>query len=152
MASLREYNHVDLLFPGRFLKAADLRGRDVTVVIERIDPREELQMRGKTAEFKPVVYMKGKEKAWVLNKTNAMSIAKIYGPEVMSWIGKSVTIYPTRVQCGGKEVDAIRVRERAPKQADKAPPVAEEPWAVDLPHDADTGEVYDGTSDDELRQ
>lgn len=136
MASIKDFNHVDLLFPGKYLKAADLRGRDVTVTIERIDPREELQMRGGKVEQKPVIYIKGAQKAWVLNKTNALSIAKVYGNEVTGWIGKAVTLYPARVQCGGKEVDAIRVRETAPKSKAKASAPEREPA-----HDPATGEV-----------
>lgn len=108
-ANIKDYNHVDLLFPSKYLKAADLRGKAVTVVIDSIDPRGELQMRGGKKEKKPIVYLRGKDKAWVLNKTNALAIAAIHGPEVTNWIGKSVTIAGRLVQFGGKEVDAVRV-------------------------------------------
>lgn len=115
MTSLRDYNHVDLLFPSRYLKAADLRGRDLTVQIMDIDPRGELQMRGGKHEYKPIVTVRGTEKLWVLNKTNAQTIARLYGPEVTAWLGQSVTLYATQVPCGGQMVDALRVREVAPK-------------------------------------
>jgi hypothetical protein len=141
-AKLKEFNHVDLLFPSKYLKAADLRGKDVTVTIRDIDPRGELQMRNGAKEHKPIVTFNGTEKLWVMNKTNAQSIAKVYGPEIMQWIGKRVTLYPTRVQCGRNEVDAIRVRERAPNA--KAARIEDEPAC-----DAVTGEVassLDGAS------
>lgn len=110
---LRDYNSVLLLFPSKYLAADDLRGRDVTVVIERIEPRHELQ-RTTGKDWKPVAFLRGKEKAWVLNKTNAKAIAKLYGKEVLGWIGKAVTIYPTVTQVKGEDCDCIRVRPRVP--------------------------------------
>lgn len=136
--SLKEFNHVDLLFPSKFLKSADLRGKRVPVVIESISPREELQMQGGKKEKKPVLYLRGKDKAWVLNKTNAQSIAAVHGPEVTHWIGKTVVIYGARVPFGNKTVDGIRVDEEA--SAKHASKPAEEP------HDAETGEVDPATS------
>ncbi len=136
--ALKDFNHVDLLFPSKYAKAADLRGKSVAVVIERIDPREELMMQGGKRDHKPVVYLRGKEKGWILNKTNARAIAKVYGPEVMSWIGKTVVIMSAKVEARGETVDAIRVdvdatRARLAMSSDGA---AQEPE-----HDAGTGEV-----------
>jgi hypothetical protein len=120
MADLKDFNHVDLLFPSKYLKAADLRGSDVVVTIASIEPRAELQMRGGKHESKPVVSLRGTEKLWVLNKTNATTIAKLYGCEAMKWIGQRVTLYGTKVSCGGAQVDAIRVRDRLPEEKHSA--------------------------------
>lgn len=114
---LKQFNHVDLLFPSKYAKAADLRGATVIVVIERIDPREKLMMAGGKTDTKPVIYLKGKEKGWILNKTNARSIAKVYGNEVMEWIGKPVAIYSASVEARGEMVDAIRVNVDATRKA-----------------------------------
>lgn len=123
---LKNFNHVDLLFPSKYAKAADLRGKAVPVVIERIVPREKLMMQGGKSDTKPVVYLRGKEKGWVLNKTNARAMAKVYGPEVTEWIGKTVVIYATVVEAHGEQVDAIRVDVEATRRvAQKQAPVAE---------------------------
>lgn len=106
---LKKYDHVDLLFPSKYLKAADLRGQHVTVIIEHITPRDELQMKGGKKEKKPVVTLKGKDKKWVLNKTNAQAIAKVHGPKPSQWVGKPVVVFPTKAMFGGDEVDALRV-------------------------------------------
>jgi len=112
--NLERFNRVELLFPSRYLKAADLMGRDVTVTIARIEPRHTLESkRGK--EKKPVVHMQGKDKMWILNVTNAKTIAKIYGNEVKSWLGKRVTIYPTTMAVGGETHECIRVRPTKPE-------------------------------------
>ena len=34
----------------------------------------------------------------LLNRTNAMIIASLYGPETDSWLGKAVTVYAARRQ------------------------------------------------------
>lgn len=139
MASLKDFNRVELLYPSKYLRAADLRGRDVTVTIRDIDPRGELQMRNGKKEHKPVVSFKESDKLWVMNVTCARIIAKVHGNEITSWLGKRVTLYPTMVACGGQQVEAIRIRERAPAakgNGAKIEPVEDEPE-----HDGLTGEV-----------
>jgi hypothetical protein len=139
MASLKDFNHPDLLFPGKYIKAADLRGKRVPVVIESIDPRGELQGRNGQTDRKPIVSLKGKEKSWVLNRTNCLSIAKVYGNEATGWIGKTVVLYGTRIQAGGQEVDAIRVDEAATKKHASGAPKTPAPEPVE--HDETTGEI-----------
>jgi len=107
--NIKDYSHVDLLFPSKYVKASDLRGKAVTVVIDRIVPRELLVMAGNKKDNKPVIYLRGKEKGWILNKTNARDIAKAWGPEVLEWIGKPVVIVSRQVEARGEVVDAIRV-------------------------------------------
>jgi hypothetical protein len=106
---LKNFSHVDLLFPSRYVKAADLRGASVTVYIERIVPREKLMMAGGKSDQKPVIYLKGKEKGWILNKTNARDIAKAWGNETTEWLGKPVVIVSKQVEARGETVDAIRI-------------------------------------------
>lgn len=121
---LENYNRVGLLFPSQYLAGPDLMGRDVVVVIDSIDPRHELHRADNTKERKPVVTLRGKTKKWVLNKTNAKRIAKLYGPEATGWIGKSITLYMEKVKAFGEVHDAIRVRQEKPKkpQASKGDP------------------------------
>lgn len=45
----------------------------------------------------------------VLCKTNAFCLREMFGSKVAGWIGKRITIFPTRVPFGSKQVDAIRV-------------------------------------------
>lgn len=116
---LKNFNHVDLLFPSKYVKAADLRGKVVIVYIERIAPREKLMMAGGKTDTKPVVFLRGKDKGWILNKTNARSIAKVYGPELTNWLGKPVAIMSTQVEARGETVDAIRVDVNGTRAAAK---------------------------------
>jgi len=114
--------NINQAFPSKYVAAADLQGRDVPVNIANV-VREEV---GKEEEVRPVMYFAGMKKGMVLNKTNAGTIAAIYGEETDHWIGKPITLYPsTTNNGGGKEVDCIRVRKTPPGVA--AAPVAPPP-------------------------
>jgi hypothetical protein len=99
-----------LMFPSEYVAAAEFQGRDVTLTIAAIR-LEDLQIRGGKKERKPILTFRETKKKLVLNKTNAGSIADMHGPKAELWIGKKVTLYPTRTQCGRETVDCIRVRE-----------------------------------------
>jgi hypothetical protein len=82
----------DLLFPGRFVKAADLKGKDMTLTIEKVVIEE---LEGDKKETKGIVSFVGAKKNWVLNKTNALCLKAMWGRETDGWIGKRVTLFPT---------------------------------------------------------
>lgn len=95
-------------FPSTHIKASDLQDRDATVTIAKVTIEE----IGKDRENKPVLYFQGKEKGLVLNKTNAQTIAGLYGQETDDWVGKAITIFPTQTDFAGEQVECIRVRLR----------------------------------------
>lgn len=109
--------NIEEAFPGNYIKAADLKGRDASVTIAAV----EFEQVGDGS--KPVVYFRNKDRGLVLNKTNARVIADIYGPETDNWISQPITIYPTRTDYQGKMVDAIRIRypnDIAPQQGQQS--------------------------------
>jgi hypothetical protein len=116
--------HWKLLFPTEFVAAADLRGEDATVTISHVEIEALKTTSGK--EIKPVIHFvemqrrpPDKRKRWVLNKTNAKTIAKLYGTELTDWYGKRITLYPTTCEVAGETVECVRVRKERP-----APPPA----------------------------
>lgn len=120
----------ELMFPSEYVAAVELKGRDVTLTIAHIE-KAELQLRNGGKKVKPVLHFKETKKKLVCNVTNADSIAHLYGTEAKNWLGKRITLYPTRVPCGREQVDAIRIRETVPqpKQQQAAlppPPPVEE--------------------------
>lgn len=75
----------------------------------------------------------------LLNKTNAKTIARLYGNNPTAWIGKLITLFPSQTSVGGEDVDCIRVRNEAPKKAKKpAPAAAEAPTEREPGDDTDT--------------
>jgi hypothetical protein len=102
------------LFPSKYVKAADLNGKHITLTIKEL--RVEEMGHGSEKERKAVIYFERATKGLVLNRTNAMIIASLYGDESDDWRGCRITIYPTKVRAFGSMQDAIRVREEIPAQ------------------------------------
>jgi hypothetical protein len=106
-------------FPSKYLKAADLAGRPITVIMAQV----ETETIGD--DDRPVLYFKGKNKGLVLNKTNAGKISDAYGDDTDDWFGRAIEIYPTEVDFQGKTVEAIRCR--VPKAAKENAAKAQRP-------------------------
>lgn len=102
------------MFERLYLGAWDLQGRDVTVRISRVIAATLTAQGGRTSK-KPIVYFEGTDKALALNKTNAKTIAAIYGNNTDAWVGERITLYPTTTTMGSETVDAIRIRPVRPK-------------------------------------
>lgn len=113
---------INAAFPSKFLKSTDLGGARPVVTIASVSMEE-------VGDDKlPVVRMVGKDKAWVINRTNASMIAEIAGTnETEHWIGVRVQLYATKTDFGGKRVDCIRCEKpaasfaTAPINAPRAP-------------------------------
>ncbi len=106
-------------FPSNYIKAADLQGRTVPVVIS--DVKIETLGSGQDAEQKAILYFQGKERGLVLNKTNANIISQAYGDETDDWIGMEIELYVAMVQFQSNMVEAVRVRIPRKKPAGQAP-------------------------------
>ncbi len=107
------------IFPSKYLRAADLDGREPVVTIARVD------METLGDERKPVVYFVGKDKGLVMNKTNFSAIEDISGEEdTDNWAGTKVKLITVKVEFQGKRVPAIRIEEvAAAKKPAKPEPV-----------------------------
>lgn len=113
---------IDAAFPSQFLKASDLQGKNVTLMIDRVELEEIKGRRGN--ENKPVVYFSRTKKGLVLNVTNKNAIKAAYGGDTDNWIGQQVILYPRIVDFQGEEVEAIRIRiPQTASQAAKPAPV-----------------------------
>ena len=105
------------VFPGNFLKSADLMGKSVRVTIDRVT----LEEIGD--DEKPVMHFAGKSKGMVINKTNWGTLVNLTGQEDSDrWGGWSIVVYSAKVGFQGKMVDGLRVDDR--------------PGAAKPPHDA----------------
>jgi uncharacterized membrane protein len=106
--------NINEAFPSRFLKAADLRGREPVVTIARVA----FEPMGHTREVKAVVYFVGKAKGLKLNKTMATAISAIAGsPLTEAWIGVALCLYATSAAFGRDTFPVVRVKAPAKGQA-----------------------------------
>ena len=95
---------ISAAFPSKYLKAADLQGKQVTATISYVT------METIGDEERPILYFNGKEKGLVLNKTNANTIANTFGDDTEDWRGAEIVLFETAVDFQGKSMPAIRCR------------------------------------------
>lgn len=122
---------VEVMFPSENLRTADLNGQDVTLHISSVRMDSLKTDRGVERKwFVSFLEMeerhrrdrKKENKRWVLNPTNAKTIAKMHGSEADEWRGKAVTLYPTTCSAWGEDdVPCIRVRPTIPEPRQSAP-------------------------------
>lgn len=87
----------DILFPGRFLKAGEFQGRDVTLTITEVTTEELPQDKGGDRVRGIIAFQETKKKL-VLNRTNGECFKALWGRETDAWIGHHVTLYPAEYQ------------------------------------------------------
>jgi len=116
-------------FPSQYLKASDLGGREVRVIMANVE-REKIG-----TDTKLILYFKGKEKGLVLNKTNAFAIGDAYGEDTEDWFDQPLILFSIKTEYQGKVVDGLRCRVPTARdnKALKADPISSGP--SDFPGD-----------------
>lgn len=79
------------LYPGRFLHAADLKGKKVT--LRMTDINLELLEGDKGPQIKGLVSFEKTDKQFALNKTNGLMIKAMFGSKLAAWVGKRITLF-----------------------------------------------------------
>jgi len=98
------------VYPDKWLRAADLQGRRVTVTVERATVEELRQVDG-SHRRKVVLAFAGAKKRLPLNKTQAYAVAEIAGTEeIERWAGVRLVLAPGRAQ-NGKETILVESAE-----------------------------------------
>ncbi len=100
-------------FDSVHLFAFHLQNKSAVVEIVKVEQGTLTGKDGK-ADRKPLVHFRGKQKPLALNRTNAATIAGMYGKETKAWVGKRVELYPTTTQAFGATHDCIRIRPKPP--------------------------------------
>ena len=116
-------------FPSNYMKSSDIGVADLVITIKDI----KIKNVGNVDEpdEKTVLYFEGPDKGLVLNKTNAGTIAGLYGDDTDQWIGKKIALFTTEVEYQGKMTLGIRVRLKAPKSGTAAAkPAAAAGWTL----------------------
>lgn len=126
---------IDLMFPTKFLKSGDLRGKDATLTVRRVIYEEVKNKRG--AEKLWIIYFEetrkaaeragnaDMEKRLVGKVTICRQIVKATGErDSQNWVGKRITLYVTKTDSPQGNVDCIRVREEPPPAVTPAPPAS----------------------------
>lgn len=100
---------VNDLFPSAYLKSSDIGPKDLVLTISDVG-----RVEFDDGQAKPVVEFGDTDKKLVLNKTNAKTIAGLYGDDYTKWVGKKVALFATEVDYRGEQKLGIRIRMRPP--------------------------------------
>ena len=112
----------DQLYPGRFIKAAELLGKKVTLTISDVELEDLEGDDGK--KTKCIISFKETPKKLVACKTNGYCIKEMFGKELANWFGKRITIFedtwngePATRVWGSPDIDAdIEVTVTLPRR------------------------------------
>jgi hypothetical protein len=99
------------LYPSKYIKADDLQGQQAPVTIMSITVEEIADK-----EFKPVMRFMGKDKGMVLNKTNAINCASVWGDDTIAWQGQQATLLAAPVMFQGKQVMGLQLLPKLAQQ------------------------------------
>jgi hypothetical protein len=110
----------DDVFPKKWLSGEDLP-RDTGATIHRVVLEELRNPKTHKPERKPVAYFVGKRKALILNRTNWMTLAGLYGDESNEWTGRRVVLGRDEVDSPQGRVLAVRIRSLNPDTLPKPP-------------------------------
>ena len=73
-----------------WLKAADIKGKNVSVVIESVGEIHFDAKEGQAAQEKATLKFSGKDKGVVLNANNTKNLIDAYGRLSEKWVGKEI--------------------------------------------------------------
>ena len=108
------------MFPSNYRTKDDFPNPRV-LPMSKITRKEVWRKNGK--QMATVLHFEGNVKPMVLNKTNAIVIARIYGNDTNLWINKRIEVYyDPNVTLGRERVGGIRVRGAGVVPAKSTPP------------------------------
>lgn len=119
--------HWKSMYESKYLASWDLpEGRDAVATIDKCVQGEIVGQQGRS-EKKPLLYLSGKDKPIILNKTNGRVICGMYGPDTRNWRGKRISLYIGETNSPSEGlVPCIRIRPTPPTGNAKALSKAEE--------------------------
>src|SRR5262249_40168017 len=123
-----------------YLKADDISKRRLRVtIVEFVD-----EWMGNPRECKTVVYFKDIDKGLVLNKTNASVLAKAFGDDTDTMVGRVIDLVVKPGSFQGQDTDGVRIEV----PGDQPPP---RPSDAELNRRLDEAAANDhGTADDDI--
>lgn len=90
-------------------------GKDMILTIDYVRNEMVTGSDGKKEEC-TVAHFSEKQKPMILNVTNMKAIASAHGtPYIEEWRGKKIQIFATMIKAFGEEVEALRIRPKAPQ-------------------------------------
>lgn len=126
----------DSVYPSKYLKATDLRDKDVTVEIESA---EYITLQGKPSLLVKFI---GKDKGLIVKPSVWDQIAQVVGDDDSdNWTGHKITLFPTETDFAGQTYEVVRVRtKKRPMNGSRPAPKIADPTSEpsdNIPHEPD---------------
>lgn len=124
------------LYPSRWLSPDDIT-RPVVVTISAVSVEEVREPRGNGTTRKLCLAFARATKRMLLNKTQALAIAELYGADAEAWPGNAVQLLPARSPNGRPTIEVRRPPEHAPATREPSQAPAQKPAPEPLPPKTD---------------
>jgi hypothetical protein len=102
----------DDLYGSKYFSVSDLKGETLRRKIGKVEVAE-LREKDGTTRRKYLLYLEGEDKALVLNKTNAVKLASVYGKNRHDWVGNAIELYGEMTSLGKEGVRLRPLRKPA---------------------------------------
>ena len=99
---------INSFFPSSYLRAADLPQPRVLTMTDVVSETFDDGTSKPCVGFQEITQRLG------LNKTNANSIAQLYGGATEAWAGKQIEVYQDMTHFQGRSMQCVRARAPAP--------------------------------------
>lgn len=94
------------------------QGQEPILTIKEVKNEMVTGADGKKEECIVCHFTNANVKPMILNSTNCKTIAKVYkSPYIEDWAGKPIQLFVAQIKAFGDDVEALRIRPTAPKQA-----------------------------------
>jgi hypothetical protein len=107
----------DQLYPGKYIKAGEFKGKDVTLTVTSVE-REMLSNGAGGEEGAAIVSFKETEKQFVMNKTNGVCFRALWGDDSGEWAGHKITLHAVKDESGLSE-SGLCIRVKGSPEIDK---------------------------------
>jgi hypothetical protein len=98
---------------GKFIRAADLAGGELTLKISKVG-KAEFPRDGGGTDRKILIEFDGHDQGLLLNRTNSDAMVLLFGDDTAGWTGQTIRLTPARVSFKGTTVDTVRVNRPKP--------------------------------------
>jgi hypothetical protein len=99
----------ETMYPSRFMKGASFKGKKLLFTIKAIFGEDLLSSEEEDTKQEWITQLEETRFDWVMNKTNAYCLYRMFGGDPHSWVGKRIVLYAVPGVWFGEKSEAIRV-------------------------------------------
>jgi hypothetical protein len=102
-------DNYETMYPSRFMKGKGFKGKRLLFTIKAIFGEDLLSSEDEATKQEWVTQFEETRLEWVMNKTNAYCLFRMFGGDPHSWVGRRIVLYAVSGVWFGEKAEAIRV-------------------------------------------